>query len=68
MTTRQIVKAFLKVYFRGVDVKYVSIKEITKDMKWVRDAYRIVYGLGLNDPEFAIEKDEESTYIRMVVV
>lgn len=52
------------------NVPYLPIKVVSKSIKQkypLIDVYRIVYHIGLNDGGFAIEKDEETTYIRKVV-
>jgi hypothetical protein len=58
----------LIAYLNSRRLKYVSIsefkKEYTAQLPKV-DLYRVVYGLGLQDPMFRIEKDENATYVVM---
>lgn len=68
MTTRGLVKELLIAYLNSRRLNHVSIAEFRNTYKAQLpkvDIYRIVYGLGLNDPEFRIEKDEDTTYIVM---
>jgi hypothetical protein len=68
MTTRGLVKELLIAYLNSRRLKYVSISEFKKEYTTQLpkvDIYRIVYGLGLQDPMFRIEKDEDSTYVVM---
>ena len=69
MTTRGMIRELLVAYMNSKRLSFVSISEFKKEYKDrvpKIDLYRIVYGLGLNDPRFEIVKDEETTYIRMV--
>ncbi len=69
MTTRNLIRELVVSYLNTRHIKYAPIKEITREVKPHTkgiDVYRIIYGLGLNDPGFDIVKDEETTYIRLV--
>lgn len=69
MSTRSLVKVLVAMYMNGRKIKYAPVKDVSKAITQTGlkiDAYRAVYGLGLNDKGFSIEKDEETTYIRMV--
>ena len=68
MTTRGMVKELLIAYLNSRRLKYVSIAEfrgVYKAQLPKVDLYRVVYGLGLQDPMFRIEKDEDTTYVVM---
>ena len=69
MTARGIVKVLVAMYFNSMRVKYAPVKDVAKMVNATVgdvDAYRIVYGLGLKDPKYTIERDESTTYIRVV--
>jgi len=66
MTTRGLVKELLIAYLNSKRLNHVSISEFKKEYRAQLpnvDIYRVVYGLGLNDSTFRIEKDEDTTYI-----
>jgi hypothetical protein len=68
MTTRNLIRELLVSHMNARGIKHVPIKEFTRKYKPQLpgvDIYRIVYGLGLNDPLLRIEKDEETTYVVM---
>ena len=69
MSTRSLVKVLVAMYLNSKGLRYAPVRDVANVITQTGlkvDAYRIVYGLGLHDPGFAIEKDEENTYIRVV--
>ena len=69
MNVRGLVKELLVSYMNNKNVKYIPIKEFVNEFKGRVpknvDLYRNVYHIGLNDVGFAIQKDEETTYIQV---
>ena len=67
MQKRTLVRELLVSYLNTKHVQYVSIKEFAHQfvIKGV-DVYRLVYHIGLNDTGFAIERDEDTTYVRVL--
>lgn len=68
MSTRSLVKVLVAMYLNSKGLRYAPVRDVAKEINACVtgiDGYRVVYGLGLHDPGFAIEKDEENTYIRM---
>lgn len=67
MSTRSLVKAQVVRYMRERRITFARVRDIKEAIK-ARvpdgvDVYRIVYGLGMSDPAFRIEKDESDTYV-----
>jgi hypothetical protein len=69
MTTRSIVKALVEEYLSKRGVLYTTVKDVARALEGSVegvDMYRMVYGIGLHDVGFTIERDEDDVYIRMV--
>ena len=69
MNTRKMVKVLINMYLNTKRLQFAPVKDVAKEINACMeevDGYRVVYGIGLNDPSYRIEKDEDTTYIRMV--
>jgi len=69
MNVRGTVKVLVMMYLNAKRLQHAPVKDVAKEInacvKGI-DAYRVVYGLGLKDPAYSIEKDEDTTYIRRI--
>lgn len=66
MNVRGTVKVLVAMYLNSKRLQHAPVKDVAKEINACMpdvDAYRIVYGLGLKDPRYTIEKDEDTTYI-----
>ena len=70
MNVRGLVKELLVSYMNKRNVKFVEIKEFTKEYKGsvpkTVDLYRNTYHIGLHDEGFSIEHDGEHTFVRVL--
>lgn len=69
MQKRTLVRELLVAYMNEKRVQYIAIKDFTREFKNRLpgvDVYRLTYHIGLNDTGFAIEKDEDTTYVRIL--
>ena len=70
MNVRGLVTELVVSYMNLNQIRFVSIKDFTKEFKGKIpskiDLYRTVYGIGLNSKGFTIEHDGDGTFIRRV--
>ena len=70
MNVRGLVRELLVSYMNERNVRFVPIREFAGEYRnavpKTVDLYRMAYHIGLNDEGFSIEKDEETTYVRIL--